>query len=422
MATCSYCGAVEEDNVACPNCGSIMIKEAEWESEEDELQELCPRCKEGILIRRYSDEKRASLYGCSNYPYCEYTCDIRSKKSFNEKTFEKKDEFIQWLQKREFKSNTIETYITAVSLYTAFLQGDKIKIRQETEIIPRKKLRTTIKHKREPYPNLTIEQIVKLKLRPLLTLEQVDATEIQKLTDSQYCKQEFGLDFPLLLKERDWRLEYFHYYIGRILINGEYFYVCSQWFEFPANNDSRLHLLRLISSFPNSVQSSLSSDADVIAPPAESTGPKTVFVNINSRVAAPAEKANPEPVQAEQHDDSRTADLLFLEDAMQRIKECIARNGDVLSVKCARGYTPLMVAAQCDDADVLAVIIAKMKEANGNFEQRNDEGKTAYIVARESRAEKVMSLLKEAGARTDAAIIIARRKISAAEQNNCEKK
>lgn len=385
MAICPYCGTVEEDDIACPNCGSIMIKEAEWESEEDEFQELCPRCREGILIRRYSNKKRSSLYSCSNYPYCQYTCDIRSTKSFKKKTFEKKDEFIQWLQKREFESTTIKTYITAVSLYTAFLQGDKIKIRQETEIIPRKKLRTTIKPKREPYPNLTIEQIVKLKLRPLLTLEQVDATEIQKLTDSQYCKQEFGLYFPLLLKEGDCRLEYFRYYRGRILINGEYFYVCSQLFESPANND-----LRLISLFLNRLQLSASSDTDVIAPPAE--------------------KTNPETVQAEQNDDSRTADLLFLESAMKRIKECIARNEDILSVKCERGYTPLMVAAQCDDADVLVVIIAKMKEAGGNFEQRNDEGKTAYIVARESRAEKAMSLLKEAGARTDASIIVIRKK------------
>lgn len=282
---------------------------------------------------------------------------------------------------------------------------------------------TKLEWENDPYPNLRIGEIARFKLRPLLASGRVDAAEIKRLTDGWYCKRKFDLDYPLLSKNRYDGRGHSRYYSEAIWINGEYFYLCSEWYESPTNND-RPSLLRWMREYsvPETIQSSPSSDTDIIAARTESTSPKTVFVNVNSRVAAPAEKANPEPVQAEQHDDSRTADLLFLEDAMKRIKECIARNGDVLSVKCARGYTPLMVAAQCDDADMLAVIIAKMKEANGNFEQRNDEGKTAYIVARESRAEKAMSLLKEAGARTDAAIIIARRKISATEQNNCEKK
>lgn len=87
---------------------------------------------------------------------------------------------------------------------------------------------------------------------------------------------------------------------------------------------------------------------------------------------------------------------LFARIVMEIIREKIVRNEDVVSTRFARGYTPLMLAAKCNDVDTLAKIIAKTKEMHGDFEARNDEGKTAYIIAQESNATNAMELLQYA--------------------------
>ena len=35
----------------------------------------CPRCKAGRLVLRNNDSNGNKFYGCSNYPYCDYTID-----------------------------------------------------------------------------------------------------------------------------------------------------------------------------------------------------------------------------------------------------------------------------------------------------------------------------------------------------------
>jgi DNA topoisomerase-1 len=32
----------------------------------------CPVCKEGTLVEKYSQKRRAAFYGCSNYPVCRF--------------------------------------------------------------------------------------------------------------------------------------------------------------------------------------------------------------------------------------------------------------------------------------------------------------------------------------------------------------
>lgn len=56
----------------------IINKEIE---EEKALTATCPKCKSGRLVLRASKETGELFYGCSNYPYCEYTIkDLESIK------------------------------------------------------------------------------------------------------------------------------------------------------------------------------------------------------------------------------------------------------------------------------------------------------------------------------------------------------
>lgn len=395
MVRCPHCGFFGEDNIYCSCCGKMMIKESERKSEEDDSKELCPDCREGTLKLRHNHKTGFPFYGCSNYPRCRYTASFHNKsptKLFEKKKFEKEDEFIQWLQKRGLENTTINTYVTAVFQYTVFLRessSNKIAAGQKATFL-KETAGNIIKNEIDPYSELKIGEIARTVLRERLS-RGVSVQELSDLQDVRYCKQKFDLDYPLLSKKRLDGLGYSRYYKKGIYINGEYFYLCSQWFETPANND-RPYLLQWLSehSLPKSSKLTVSSDIGVIATAVERITPKTV--------------------QTDKNTENQKIDSLSSEVAMKDIKECIARDEDVLSMKFDHGYTPLMIAAKCDDADVLAAIIAKLKEANGNFEERNDEGKTAYIVARESKAEKAMSLLKEAGARFDAPIITSHKK------------
>ena len=59
---------------------SIFVKEIEQkcletDSEDNPIDDsvYCPRCKSGILVYRSSENDPKGFYGCTNYPYCNYT-------------------------------------------------------------------------------------------------------------------------------------------------------------------------------------------------------------------------------------------------------------------------------------------------------------------------------------------------------------
>lgn len=63
---------------------SIFLKEIEdqcvvmntdFASEEKRTEISCPRCKTGRLVLRKNDADGSKFYGCSNYPYCDYSID-----------------------------------------------------------------------------------------------------------------------------------------------------------------------------------------------------------------------------------------------------------------------------------------------------------------------------------------------------------
>ncbi len=340
MIQCPYCENIEENRGICSACGEIIIKEFEQKNEEYGKRPCCPKCDNGMLVLKHNHKTGFPFYGCSNYPNCKYTQSIQPVKSCKNKKSEK----------------------------TAAWQ----------------------KNENDPYIRKKIGEIANSELRNQLS-KGVSMQELSDLQDARYCKQKFDLNYPLLSKNRFDSRGYPRYYKESILINGEPFYLCNQWFETPANND-RPYLLRWLREH---------QDSQPKRPNATASSPNTNPCVMENKTT------NPEAMQIDKDTKQQKVDLLFREVIAEIIKEGISHN---VSKKFVHGYTPLMIAAKCNDEDMLTTIIAKLKETNGNLEERNDEGKTAYIVARESKAEKAMALLKEAGVRTDAPIIKSRKK------------
>lgn len=92
--------------------------------------------------------------------------------------------------------------------------------------------------------NMKIGMIARTVLREMLENGKVSKEEIIKMQTQEYSKETFDLQFPLLLKANNASVKSpKRYYASPLQIYGEKYYLCSEWFEVPANND-RPYLLK----------------------------------------------------------------------------------------------------------------------------------------------------------------------------------
>lgn len=109
-------------------------------------------------------------------------------------------------------------------------KAEKTVHRQSSE-----KNRQDFSIKREIYDELKIGKLVQLILKPLI-IEKASDIEIEWMQTSEYSKDNFGIQYPLLLKTRAETPER-HYYKDLFRINNETYRLCCEWFETEANND-----------------------------------------------------------------------------------------------------------------------------------------------------------------------------------------
>jgi hypothetical protein len=93
---------------------------------------------------------------------------------------------------------------------------------------------------------LKIGKLAQVVLRRLLEEGRASDEEIRFMQTSDYSKQFFDLQFPLLVADGA-EFDKIRYYTAPLMIRGKRYFLCSQWFETSANND-RPFLLRWIAS------------------------------------------------------------------------------------------------------------------------------------------------------------------------------
>lgn len=84
---------------------------------------------------------------------------------------------------------------------------------------------------------IPIGKYVQQTFSELVTNELIDRNEIERLQRVDYSKSTFDIQFPFLAKENSPYYERIRYWKKAYQINGEIYFVCSQWYEVPANND-----------------------------------------------------------------------------------------------------------------------------------------------------------------------------------------
>ncbi len=83
---------------------------------------------------------------------------------------------------------------------------------------------------------MKVGKIANTVLRNLLEDGRASDGEIEKMQTDTYSKVTFHLNYPLLVKASE-PFEKVRYYAKSLWINGTEYFLCSQWFETPANND-----------------------------------------------------------------------------------------------------------------------------------------------------------------------------------------
>ena len=93
----------------------------------------------------------------------------------------------------------------------------------------------------DPYPEMKIGVIVRNVLRNILERGEVSSDEIERLQDKEYSRRTFGIQYPVLLKTNNRNgIKQDRYYAQPVEISGNYYFICSEWYEVPANNDRPL--------------------------------------------------------------------------------------------------------------------------------------------------------------------------------------
>ncbi len=84
---------------------------------------------------------------------------------------------------------------------------------------------------------LPIGKFVRRTFFELVKEKKIDNNEVEKMQRHDYSKATFDIQFPFLAKENSRYYERARYYKSPYHINGEIYFLCSQWYEVPANND-----------------------------------------------------------------------------------------------------------------------------------------------------------------------------------------
>ncbi|MNJ47578.1 hypothetical protein D3C77_427370 [compost metagenome] len=75
-------------------------------------------------------------------------------------------------------------------------------------------------------------------LRKILEDGNVAVEELARMQTKEYSKATFDIQYPLLLKKSQTQeMRPVRYYSKPLIINGEEYFLCSEWYEVPANND-----------------------------------------------------------------------------------------------------------------------------------------------------------------------------------------
>ena len=139
-------------------------------------------------------------------------------------------------------ADTSELFMRSLQMYNLFA-GKKPKTVDGTpkNTAPRKitpELEAIEYNGMDGFEEMKIGVIVRTVLRKMLENGEISKQEIEQMRTKDYSKETFDIQYPLLLKVNEVNGKSpVRYYSSPLKIHGEDYFLCSEWFEVPSNND-----------------------------------------------------------------------------------------------------------------------------------------------------------------------------------------
>jgi len=140
-------------------------------------------------------------------------------------------------------ADTSELFLRSYQLCQMFNKGSSYPIPQNNHQLIQK-TPATKNAENDLYPDMKIGRIANTILRSIIQSGKLPEDEILKMQTVEYSKRTFDIQYPALVHAEK-NFEKIRYYSDPILLKGEKFFLCSQWYETPANDD-RSYLLSWI--------------------------------------------------------------------------------------------------------------------------------------------------------------------------------
>lgn len=132
-------------------------------------------------------------------------------------------------------ADTSELFLRSYQMYSLFTSAEK----DEPKRTPEKRIINTpsqLQQYSSAYQEMKIGNLANTVLRGLLESSGISKTELKALQTAEYSKTAFHLQYPALTTNRTGS-DSIRYYSVPLTIHGGVYYLCSQWFETPVNND-----------------------------------------------------------------------------------------------------------------------------------------------------------------------------------------
>jgi hypothetical protein len=101
----------------------------------------------------------------------------------------------------------------------------------------------------DPLPKMKIGVIARTVFRNVLESGKVSENEIERMQDKDYSKKTFGIQYPVLQESNNSNSKKpENYYKKPVNIFNKYYFICSEWYEIPANND-RPYLIKWLEPY-----------------------------------------------------------------------------------------------------------------------------------------------------------------------------
>jgi len=147
-------------------------------------------------------------------------------------------------------ADTSELFMRSLQIYNLFAVKKPITVTGAHRMTAPRKITTELEsidyNGLDGLEEMKIGVIVRTVLRKMLENNEISQTQLELMQNREYSKETFDIQYPLLQKASltNGRSPK-RYYSSPVSILGDYYFMCSEWFEVPANND-RPYLLKWI--------------------------------------------------------------------------------------------------------------------------------------------------------------------------------